>query len=91
METIKRFVKKTPIYAISRIHVMRDKYEIKKSRDAQLKFLSLIKNLFREVNPMPIKFAMNYLGFEVGKCRLPLTDLSEQNKNKITKILDGLK
>lgn len=65
--------------------------ETKKSRDAQLKFLPLIKNLFCEVNPMPIKFAMNYLGFEVGKCRLPLTDLSEQNKNKITKILDGLK
>ncbi len=65
--------------------------EIKKSRDAQLKFLPLIKNLFCEINPMPIKFAMNYLGFEVGKCRLPLTDLSEQNKNKIIKILDGLK
>ncbi len=65
--------------------------ETKKSRDAQLKFLPLIKNLFCEVNPMPIKFAMNYLGFEVGKCRLPLTDLSEQNKNKIIKTLDGLK
>ena len=65
--------------------------KIKKSRDTQLRFLSLIKNLFCEVNPMPIKFAMNYLGFDVGKCRLPLTDLSEQNKNKIIKILDGLK
>ena len=65
--------------------------EIKKSRDIQLKFLPLIKNLFCEVNPLPIKFAMNYLGFDVGKCRLPLTELSEQNKNKIIAVLNDLK
>lgn len=65
--------------------------ETKKSRDLQIKFLPLIKNLFCDVNPMPIKFIMNYIGFDVGKCRLPLVDLSEKNKNKIFEALEQTK
>ncbi len=41
----------------------------------QLYWQKLIKALFSQVNPMPIKEAMNYLGYGVGKCRAPLTDM----------------
>jgi 4-hydroxy-tetrahydrodipicolinate synthase len=57
--------------------------DIKKSRDTQIRFLDLIKNLFCDINPIPIKFAMNYMGLNVGETRLPLTDLSPENKNKL--------
>lgn len=67
------------------------KGEAKKSRDVQIKFLPLIKSLFCDVNPMPIKFIMNYMGFDVGKCRLPLIDLSEKNKKMILEVLEQTK
>ena len=60
------------------------------SRQLQFKYLDLIKSLFKEVNPIPIKEALNYLGYDVGKCRLPLCDMSTKNKdlliNNIFKI-----
>lgn len=43
----------------------------------QLKYLPLVKALFSDVNPMPVKAAMNLMGMEVGDCRLPLTTLNE--------------
>lgn len=45
----------------------------------QLKTLNLIKALFSEVNPIPIKAAVNLLGFNTGLCRMPLTELDEKN------------
>jgi 4-hydroxy-tetrahydrodipicolinate synthase len=41
--------------------------------------LNLIKALFSEVNPIPIKAAVNLLGFKAGHCRMPLTEISENN------------
>ena len=41
--------------------------------DLQLKLLPLIELLFREVNPIPVKAAMKYIGYDCGQCRLPLT------------------
>ena len=41
----------------------------------QLEFLPLIKALFCEVNPIPVKAALNLMGMEAGPCRLPLTTL----------------
>lgn len=49
------------------------------SRKIQLAVSQLIKALFIEVNPIPIKAAMNLLGMNVGKCRLPLVDISPSN------------
>lgn len=46
------------------------------ARKTQLKYLPLINALFSEVNPIPIKEAMNILGFGVGGCRLPLYSIS---------------
>ncbi len=45
----------------------------------QLQTLDLIKALFTEVNPIPVKTAVNLMGFNAGPCRLPLTELSEGN------------
>ncbi len=49
------------------------------SRNMQLAVLPLLKALFSEVNPIPIKAAMNLMGLNVGKCRMPLVDMSEKN------------
>lgn len=47
------------------------------ARKAQLKALPLIRALFSEVNPIPVKKAMNFLGFDAGVPRLPLTEMEE--------------
>lgn len=53
--------------------------DILESRRLQLKYNGLVKALFVEVNPVPVKKAMNLLGQIVGNCRLPLGDLSESS------------
>lgn len=53
--------------------------DIKGATTLQLKTLNLIKALFSEVNPIPIKAAVNLLGYDAGPCRMPLTELSESN------------
>ncbi len=63
-------------------HDMVAKYlagDVEASRKLQLRTLDLIKALFIEVSPIPIKAAMNLLGMNVGSCRLPLIDMSEKN------------
>lgn len=49
----------------------------------QLRLLPLIELLFCEVNPIPVKEAMHYIGYDCGPCRLPLTELSAENKRKL--------
>ena len=51
--------------------------DLKYAKDLQLKYVNFVKLLFKEVNPMPVKDALNILGFNVGKCRLPLTTVLE--------------
>ena len=46
----------------------------------QIDYLDLINNLFIEVNPIPVKEAMNMMGVNVGKCRLPLVDMTDEHK-----------
>ncbi|MEF9959864.1 MAG: 4-hydroxy-tetrahydrodipicolinate synthase [Niameybacter sp.] len=53
----------------------------------QLDYLPLIDSLFSEVNPIPVKAALNYMGFEVGPCRLPLTNLEPANEEKVKAAL----
>jgi len=52
----------------------------------QLEVLELIEALFSEVNPIPVKHALNLMNYDFGTPRLPLTELSEPNKEKL-KIL----
>lgn len=53
--------------------------DIDRSRDLQLNMKSLIDALFIEVNPIPVKEAMNLLGMNVGNVRLPLTSMDPEN------------
>lgn len=46
----------------------------------QIEYLNLINNLFIEVNPIPVKEAMNMMGWNAGSCRLPLCDMSDEHK-----------
>ena len=48
----------------------------------------LIELLFCEPNPIPVKAAMKYLGYDCGSPRLPLTELSKENKERLKKALD---
>lgn len=48
-----------------------------RSDTLQLQYLELIENLFSDVNPIPAKQALNFMGFGVGRCRLPLCDMDE--------------
>ena len=56
---------------------------------AQLNSLSLINALFSEVNPIPIKEALNILGFNFGKPRLPLVEMSEIGKENLQHIIEN--
>lgn len=53
----------------------------------QLKYLPLCEALFCDVNPIPVKYAMNLLGYKAGSCRLPLVDPNEANKERIRSAL----
>ena len=58
-----------------------------KARELQLKYNDLVNALFIEVNPVPVKEAMNFLGYGVGECRLPLGEMSEKNKEILYEII----
>ena len=58
-----------------------------KACSSQLNALPLIKALFCEVNPIPVKYALNRIGFNCGIPRLPLIELSDKNKEKIDSLL----
>lgn len=57
--------------------------DVAKSRELQLKYFSLIGALFSEVNPIPVKKAMNFMGMNVGSLRLPLTEMEEQTASRL--------
>jgi len=61
--------------------------DIEGSKKIQLATLELIKALFIEVSPIPIKAAMNLLGMNVGKCRMPLVEMSPNNLEILRKAL----
>ena len=69
-------------------HDIVEKYlsgDVEESRKLQLSLNELVNSLFIEVNPIPVKAAMNLMGMEVGELRLPLTDISEQNLEVLRK------
>lgn len=68
------------------VHNMVNEYlngNTRKALDMQLHSIDLISSLFCEVNPIPIKYAMNYIGFKCGNPRLPLIELSDSGKQKV--------
>jgi len=50
----------------------------------QIKYLDLANNLFIDVNPIPVKEAMNIMGFNAGECRLPLFKMEQSKIDKLT-------
>lgn len=58
--------------------------------EMQIKYLDLINSLFCEVNPIPIKEAMNLLGYASGGCRMPLTKMSSDNVARLMASLQKL-
>lgn len=59
----------------------------KEALELQLKYLNLANSLFIETNPIPVKTAMNLMGFECGELRLPLCDMEEVNLSKLKNVL----
>ena len=57
------------------------------SREIQLKALPLVDALFCEVNPIPVKAAMNMLGWEAGPLRMQLTEMEPEHKEKLKKAM----
>lgn len=53
----------------------------------QRKLLPLTELMFSQVNPIPVKAAMKYVGYDVGACRMPLDDLTENNERAIAAFL----
>lgn len=62
-----------------------------RARELQLKYLDLVDALFCEVNPIPVKEALNQLGKAVGGYRLPLCEIGESGRERVRKALEVLK
>ena len=71
-------------------HEMVHKYldgDVKEACKMQLDVLDLIDALFCEVNPIPVKYALNLMGYNFGKPRMPLIELSDSNKEKLEAVM----
>lgn len=62
--------------------------DVEKSREAQLRYIPLINALFSEVNPIPVKKAMNLMGMEAGGLRLPLTEMEKNTSEKLKEEME---
>ncbi|MBQ6830009.1 MAG: 4-hydroxy-tetrahydrodipicolinate synthase [Clostridia bacterium] len=61
--------------------------DVETAKRLQLTYLDLVNALFMDVNPIPVKEALNQMGFAVGDCRLPLYEMSDEMKQKMTSVL----
>ena len=61
--------------------------DVKKSLKLQLEAIEIVDALFVEVNPIPVKTAMNMLGYKAGNLRMPLYEMSEENKETLRKAM----
>lgn len=61
--------------------------DFKKSAELQLKYLELCNKLFSDVNPVPVKAAMNMMGWKAGECRLPLANMSADKEKALEECL----
>ena len=71
-------------------HDMTKKYlegNVEHATKMQLDVIDLIDALFIEVNPIPVKYALNLMGYNFGKPRLPLIELSDKNKKLMEEVM----
>ena len=76
--------------APGKVHAMCDSFfkgDIETARKLQLEALPLVDALFSEVNPIPVKKALNLMGMEVGPLRYPLCEMSEANAKKLAEVM----
>ena len=59
------------------------------AREAQLRLLEVTNNLFIEVNPVPVKEALNLMGMEVGGYRLPLTRMTDAHRDALRRSMQA--
>jgi len=64
--------------------------DFKQASQLFFKYLNLINTLFIEVNPMPVKAALNLMGKDVGEPRMPLCELAPENLEKLKKALQNV-
>jgi len=57
--------------------------DFKKATEMSVKYSDLMDYMFIDVNPIPVKEAMNLMGMGMGECRLPLVGLSEKNRETL--------
>lgn len=62
--------------------------DVKGSCELQLKAIPLVEKLFCEVNPIPVKAALNMMGWEAGPLRMPLTEMEEEHKAQLKAEMD---
>lgn len=65
--------------------------DLEESRRLQFKYLDLINALFCEVNPIPVKTAMGYLGMCSDRMRMPLVEMEDANRERLIKALEAVK
>lgn len=65
--------------------------DVKEAAELQLKYLEFIHILFSEVNPIPVKKALEYMGFYSTALRMPLTEMEDQNTGKLEDEMRYLK
>ena len=65
--------------------------DVAKARAIQLQYLDLINALFCEVNPIPVKEAMNQMGMGVGGYRLPLCEISDSGRETVRRALEVIR
>ena len=61
--------------------------DLLRARELQLKAQPLVDALFSEVNPIPVKKALNLMGLEVGPLRSPLTEMTPENAAKLAEAM----
>jgi 4-hydroxy-tetrahydrodipicolinate synthase len=62
---------------------------VKAAAEMQLEMLGLIRALFKDVNPMPVKAALNLMGFDAGPCRMPLTTIDNSLREELINQMKG--
>ena len=70
-----------------RLNMLAVQGDIEHAAAMQRKAVALNKALFCDVNPIPVKYAMQIHGFTVGDCRLPLTTLNEDHKRNVREAM----
>lgn len=65
--------------------------DIAKARQIHYSMLDLIHQLFAEVNPIPVKSAMNMMGMDAGDVRMPLVNMSGEHKEQLRTMLEEMK